>query len=80
MDKVTFFDINNRIKALSSLKTNHNSILIETAYNYSKNGRNNDIYKFIENCTCSNEDIPFDVYMSLFDKIIESRKENYIFR
>lgn len=80
MDKVTFFDMNNRIKALSSLKTNHNSILIETAYDYSKNGRNNDIYKFIENCTCSNEDIQFDVYMSLFDKIIESRNENYIIK
>lgn len=78
MNKVTFSDMNNRIRAISSLKGTPDKILIESAHSNSKNGRYVDVYHCIEGCARSNNDIPFDIYMELFDRIIETGNDSNV--
>lgn len=78
MNKVTFSDMNNRIRAISSLKGTPDKILIESAHSNSKNGRYVDVYHCIEGCARSNNDIPFDIYMELFDRVIETGNDSNV--
>ena len=70
--------MNSRIKALSSLDTSSNKIMIESAIELSKNGRYVDVYRCIESCARSNKEVPFDVYMELFDRVIETGNESNV--
>lgn len=72
MVKVTFSDMNNRIKTLSSINESMDKVLLESVYNTSKNGRYVDVYRCIESCARSNKDIPFNIYMELFDRVVET--------
>ena len=78
MNKVTFSNMNKRIKALSAINGKPDKVLMESAYNYSKNGRYVDIYHCIESCARSNKDISFDVYLELFDRVIETANESNV--
>ena len=78
MSKVTFSDMNIRVKALSSLNGNPDRIMMEGVYTNSKNGRYVDVYRCIESCARSDKEVPFDAYMELFDRVIETGNESNV--
>lgn len=78
MSKVTFSDMNTRVKALSSLTGSPDRIMMESAYTNSKNGRYVDVYRCIESCARSDKEVPFDIYMELFDQVIETGNESNV--
>lgn len=72
MRNIKFSDVNKRLKTLSTIKETTNKTLIEGAHIISNSGRYSDITRCIESCARCNDNIPFTVYMELFDALSES--------
>lgn len=71
MKQISIYDINTRVKNLKRLSTENNRVYIEGARLAVQSNKVQDIKRQLESCIKSNFNIPFSVYMELFDVVIK---------